>query len=323
MITKSIPSSVPFCDPSSPFHDGQIFSLLPHRACRLAHPQLQNLHFSCRWNGTQASSSPSIISDESLSTPPREANDPQETWVPSETPSKNPISVQVPGSRFIGPKTTGSPVLKRQHLNAKTPSVNISQRNLSHHTRKASAPPKLQGYKGHNIELKGRKTRQISTTVFSSGKPLPAPPIHESTIEPSPKSEKVTARAQSPRRPAIHTSIINTYSTPKRQVYHHPRTPAPLLLVPYSPTGSLATADLSRDAATPDSANPRRWQYTPQVSIFEDDDDDERIGLMDYLKWPARLRHKSGTSSKGKLEKVAIKRLKDFRKFFCWPCGRS
>jgi hypothetical protein len=311
-------SSIPFCDPSSPFHDGHICSLLPHRACRLANSQNQRPRVPFRGGSRVVSSS---ASENTSNYSPKEAttSPPQALQLFPHTPPKS-LKLQKIAPVAPSLRETGSPTIRRKPLASRPPSANINyrEREIFRHGRQISAPPKLQGYRSQLAELTISETVPKVVPISLNEKPLPAPP-RESAIRPYSKQDFATAGAQVPSKSAVLSSSVNSQFTPVRGQRYHPRTPAPLLLVPLTPKGTLETASLDQQLHTPDSLHP--WLYTPQVSVFEDDDDDERIGLMDYFRWPRR--YERSTPSKSKFRKIQSNGLKDCSKLFCWPCGRN
>jgi hypothetical protein len=89
-----------------------------------------------------------------------------------------------------------------------------------------------------------------------------------------------------------------------------------LRLFPPSPSGSLDSYKIDPPITSPTNSLQPSLYLMQQVSVFEDDE--ERIGLMDYLRWPLQ----GGRSVKrSRLRRLKTRGRSPWRTFFCWPCG--
>lgn len=119
--------------------------------------------------------------------------------------------------------------------------------------------------------------------------------------------------------PTIYATIKPRPPTARRN--RRPTTTAvPLRLFPPSPTDSLRSdrSTIVGALSSPSSSVRPSLYSQQQVSVFEDDD--EKTGLMGYLKWPRQGSLGSRGAKDG--ERMGLgKRRRWWRRLFCWTCA--
>ena len=311
-------SSVPFCDPSLPHHDHHYTAhpvfVLPHRACH--HRQTRTPSSSTPWtpiSGSGIVSSPlprwnpaqareleqkSPPRDLTIAHPPRLQAPPQ-VKAPPSTPCQRRISaiafspltssIGIAGTPRISGRQTRDAVrspcpvpeekaalsgaeLPREF--ADSPVLGYEHRFHKHHRNASASVPAYDG--GTRVQQLATRPRVASSSPCN--KPLQSSPTDSS-------SEAMRPRLAPP--PPLDTPFAHAGSRQTRRLQDHAPRPTPLRLFPQptSPTHSLESKWTI--VSSPTSLRPSLY-LQPQVSVFEDDE--EKLGLLEYLKWPLKGR---------------------------------
>jgi hypothetical protein len=323
-------ASVPICDPAIPHHyNGTNSHLLPHRACNLP------LHVSNKgriplsairdrnssapiptWQSTRrcTEDSPTI----GFCNRPQIRQNRLDNFSSRDSRTQKPVSNVT--AEAIRPTTNAKRVTFQQPVsgefgydvqyNVQSVKPNelkhntlLSTAKRNRHYRKASASAKLCFNNLDNHEPYNEETAQLSPL----NKPLPDPPELYSEVNHTPQTK---LQSFAPIYTSSQRSMENT-------LYCSPKSPTPLRLFPPSPTNSLDAAHLEPLISSPTTSMRPSWYLTPQVSVFEEDDE-EKIALIDYLKWPLQ-----GGKNKvrWRLKNLKTRGGRYWKGFFCWPCG--
>ncbi|KAF2674862.1 hypothetical protein BT63DRAFT_435886 [Microthyrium microscopicum] len=307
--------SVPFCDPSLPHHaSSHVCSGLPHRACR--QPRTYELGSSPktpvsgakpnqRWTHRKQASHaqtrnftiqnpPTLQEPPSVKAPPSSplAGRSRTVTFSSNNPSTSSVRLNqqlvrdVLTKRYTQEASTNagadsnpsgafaeSPVLgynhfNRHHRNYSAPVSRFAYASSSQQTARLAQPVTTP-----------KSTRPRAISFSPTDKPLPSSPASSPGSSP-PEAKPSTLHHTRPRR-----------AKP-------PPPTAPLRLFPMS--SPPAAAERSPSVTAPLSSPTT--SYRPSVhmaarisSVFEDDD--EKLGLLDYLKWPLSERRRRRRSS--------------------------
>jgi hypothetical protein len=326
---SSTSQSVPIRDPALLYHlhsNGTL--LLPHRACNIADNHQQSIRIPL-----------SIIKNRNDSTPSTKLQPKKQyvqdsptvgfydsSYIPPRTPDSTPS--RRPRERYRSRRSTEESVtrsktarhngfhelevpnkptyLSQIREGIQTPEARQSQR--VGHCRYGSAPARVyfneSEYSSNTSEWSPSKVRDRSPSS-PLDKPLPKPPdggdfYHavEPRLQPSP-----------PFRNSSDGSLVNKIRRP-------PKAPTPLRLFPPSPSGSLESYKVDQSITSPTNSFHPSLYLTQQVSVFEDDE--EKVGLIDYLRWPLQ----GGRSERrSRLKKLKTRGGSPWRTIFCWPCG--
>lgn len=185
--------------------------------------------------------------------------------------------------------------------------VRIAQK--TRHFRKGSAPARLHlNHRRDNTSWDRRTDEPISSYLLSPlNKPLPSPPEAHGEYSQATYAKLLV----SPRVPC--SSNQSTITT----IRYSPKPPTTLRLFPPSPPNSSESTYLEPLISSPTISMRPSWYLTQQISVFEDDD--ERMALIDYFKWPL---HGGKSEARDRLRNLKRRGERYWKDVFCWPCGR-
>lgn len=325
--------SVPICDPKLPHHQCHGNSFLPHRACYATSPvstrdrmPLANIGNRNRYCTTPVASwKPSRRVADAESPVIGYYSQPQVRSRIPETPSR---------TRLNGQENTGSTLKISKSRRLETISIspprvkqNTQQCKPTHVTNDIEMRPS-QRHRDNRIDSAPARLHfervDVQTPTWSiPRRPIPRRPVPtlQSTLnKPLPEMPLVPEASPEPRPRLDPSPVLNPVAEnlAEKKLQRHPKVPPPLRLFPVSPTNSFEAANPDRFTSSPtDSLRPSWYLTTPQVSVFEDDE--EKTGLIAYLKWPLQAGKVEGKSRRRKLKSRSSG---NWKSLLCFPCGR-
>jgi hypothetical protein len=315
--------SIHLCDPTLPHDQEQYCSMLPHRACSVkrqySNTQALGTITLTENNSTVKSNSPNSKSAE-YKTPTRSSSLQQYGHHQHIAYAKGPLPRSIP---LPMPRT------KRPLISSLPLQNGISMRQMT--KRQADSFTRSSFAKKYPDELSAVAAAEWTNIPLQDGLAVGyyaqhARPIHNRNFS-APEQSRLASREPTtpPRAARLKATTSTSFQQPQRLLLpapslqrsppsgrlHSSRPPClmPLTLFPpSSPTNSLETARSVRTVSSPASVRPSLL-LAPRVSVFEQDDgDDEKLGLLEYLKWPLQGSRGEvrGKSHNGRETRVAV-----------------